>query len=137
MYIVDTNVISELTKRSGNPAVLAWLEANMDKAYLTCLTLYEMRYGIQRMSEGKRKATYLAQLSYIRETFSHRIFDFGAFEAEIAGDLRAYARAQGVNSTTEDIMIAAIATAHSGVLVTRNTKDFALFDVPILNPFED
>ena len=118
MYIVDTNVISELTKRTGNPTVLAWLEANMDKSYLTCVTLYEMRYGIQRMNEGKRKATYLAQLSHIRETFSHRILDFGAFEAEIAGDLRAYGQAQGVNSTSEDIMIAAIATAHNGVIVT-------------------
>ncbi|MBR6459705.1 MAG: PIN domain-containing protein [Actinomycetaceae bacterium] len=137
MYIVDTNVISELTKRTGNPVALAWLEANMDKAYLTCVTLYEMRYGIQRMSDGKRKATYLAQLSHIRETFSHRILDFGAFEAEIAGDLRAYAGVQGVNSTSKDIMIAAIATAHNGVIVTRNTKDFALFDVPLINPFDD
>ena len=65
MYIVDTNVVSELTKRTGNPTALAWLEANMDKAHLTCLTLYEMRYGIQRMNEGKRKANPQETLSSV------------------------------------------------------------------------
>ena len=137
MNIVDTNVISELTKTAPNPNALAWLDANMEHAYLTCVTLYEMRHAIQRLPEGKRKQSYLAKLSDIRHTFSSRILPFGSLEAEIAGDLQARAESAGFNASTEDIMIAAIVQANNATLVTRNTRDFEIFGLELINPFDN
>ena len=78
---------------------------------------------------------YLSKLSDIRRIFSSRILEFGSVEAELAGDLRAKAELAGFNPTTEDIMIASIVKAHNAVLVTRNIKDFKVFDIDLFNPF--
>lgn len=136
MNIVDTNVVSELTKQKPNAGAIAWLDENMEHSYLTSITIYELRHGIQRLPNGKRKDGYLAKFSDIRHIFSSRILGVGALEAEIAGDLRAQAEAEGFNSATEDILIAAIVKANNATLVTRNIRDFQVFDIPLLNPFD-
>jgi predicted nucleic acid-binding protein len=133
MYLLDTNVVSELRRLRPHGAVLAWLEAVEDAhLHLATVTLGEIQAGIELTREqdpGKARdlETWLDQVS---QSFNILPMDGPAF--------RCWARLMHRRSDTrfEDAMIAAIATVHQLTVVTRNTRDFQGFGVDLLNPFE-
>ena len=133
MYLVDTNVVSELRRPRPHGAVLAWIEAVEDAhLHLATVTLGEIQAGIELTREqdpGKARdlETWLDQVS---QSFNILPMDGPAF--------RCWARLMHRQSDTlyEDAMIAAIATVHELTVVTRNTRDFQHFGVELLNPFE-
>lgn len=133
MYLLDTNVVSELRRPRPHGAVLAWIEAVEDAhLHLASVTLGEIQAGIELSREqdpGKARdlETWLDQVS---QSFNILPMDGPAF--------RCWARLMHRQSDTlyEDAMIAAIATVHQLVVVTRNTRDFQHFGVELLNPFE-
>ena len=133
MYLLDTNVISELRKPRPHGAVLAWLEA-VDNAHLhlASVSLGEIQAGIERRREqdaAKANAieSWLDQLS---ESSTILPMDGTAF--------RCWAQLMHRRSDAlyEDTMIAAIALVHGLTVVTRNLKDFEGFGVELFNPFE-
>lgn len=133
MYLLDTNVVSELRRPRPHGAVLAWLEAVEDAhLHLATVTLGEIQASIELTREqdpGKARdlEIWLDQLS---QSFNILPMDGPAF--------RCWARLMHRQSDTlyEDAMIAAIATAHQLTVVTRHTKDFQSFGVELINPFE-
>ena len=133
MYLVDTNVVSELRRPRPHGAVLAWIEAVEDAhLHLATVTLGEIQAGIELTREqdpGKARdlETWLDQVS---QSFNILPMDGPAF--------RCWARLMHRQSDTlyEDAMIAAIATVHQLTVVTRNTRDFQSFGVELVNPFE-
>ena len=105
-------------------------------AYISAVSVEEMRYGALRLLDGRRKTAILGAIELMVEDFGSRALPFGRKEAIVCGALRANARAAGNNVGIQDLMIAA--TAASGLVVaTRNARDFDGLGVPVHNPFEE
>jgi tRNA(fMet)-specific endonuclease VapC len=121
LYLLDTNVLSEVLRRVPSAAVMARLaEADPDDLYTTSITVMELRYGAARRPDRRR---FWARLQ--REALSRvRVVGIGAREAETAGDLLADLAAGGVPIGIEDTLIAAAALTNGLALVTRNVRHF-------------
>ena len=133
MYLLDTNVVSELRKPRPHGAVLAWLHGVDDaNLHLATVTLGEIQAGIEltREQDPAKASEIEAWLDLLSLTYNVLPMDGPAF--------RCWARLMHRQSDTlyEDAMIAAIAKVHNLTVVTRNGADFKPFEVPLLNPFE-
>jgi predicted nucleic acid-binding protein len=134
-YLLDTNVISELVKPKPEPAVLAFLRRQAD-LWLSVITLHELAYGAERARDPARRAKLFAWIAAIGARFERRILTMERDVAEQAGRLRALAEAQGRAADPLDALIAAAALSRGLTLVTRNTEDFDVFGITLLNPWK-
>ena len=133
MFLLDTNVVSELRKPKPHGAVLAWIkQANDADLHLSAVTIGEIQAGIEITKEqNPEKATELsAWLDQLAAAYQVLPMDGRVF--------RDWARLMYRKSDTlyEDAMIAATARVHGLTVVTRNVTDFKALGVEILNPFE-
>ena len=132
MYLLDTNVVSELRKPKPHGAVIQWIQAVSDtELHISAVTIGEIQAGIELTREQDQpKAAELEQwLELVSVTFNIIPMDAVAF--------RAWARLMHRTSDTlyEDAMIAATAKVHKLTVVTRHVKDFKPFGVNLLTPF--
>ncbi|MBP5569388.1 MAG: type II toxin-antitoxin system VapC family toxin [Treponema sp.] len=122
VYLLDTNVISELVKPTPNSSVLEKLVEN-GKFCAICSTVWqESVYGYERMPEGKRKnkvATYLARIKG-----SYDIIPYDTFASQICGELQAACERKGKSIPRYDSQIAATAIANGMILITHNMEDY-------------
>ena len=130
MYLLDTNVVSELRKPRPHGAVLAWLQAADDSAlHLSAVTLGEIQAGIEltREQDAAKAAEIEAWADQLAAAYNVLPMDSRTF--------RLWARWMHRRSDTlyEDAMIAATAGVHQLTVVTRNVADFARFGVPTSN----
>jgi len=135
VILLDTNVLSELTRTSPEPRVVRWLEANDPLLALPSIALAELRYGIARLPTGRRRASLLDFWSKTRECFTGRIYSFDERAAEACGDLAAAAERIGRRLNVADAQIAAIAKVHRMQVATRDDSDFSATGVPVVNPW--
>lgn len=133
MYLLDTNVVSELRKPKPHGAVLAWLRAADDaQLHLSAVTIGEIQAGIEltREQDPAKAAEIEAWLELVTAAYNVIPMDALTF--------RTWARLMHRKSDTvyEDAMIAATATVHGFTVVTRKVAEFKAFGVPLLNPFK-
>lgn len=133
MYLLDTNVVSELRKPKPHGAVLAWLQGVDDKdLFLSAVTVGEIQAGIEITREQDiAKASQIEQwLDQVASSYNIVPMDAAVF--------RMWAKLMHRTSDTlmEDAMIAATAKVHQWVVVTRNVSDFKSFGVEVFNPYE-
>ena len=132
MYLLDTNVVSELRRQRPHGAVLAWFEAAAEKdLHLSAVTIGELQAGIEitRRRDPTRGAALESWLNQVAEHFNVLPMDAAAFRCHAR---LMYGRSDALS---DDAMIAATALVHGLTVVTRNVRDFAPFDVALLNPF--
>ena len=132
MYLIDTNIVSELRKIRPHGAVVAWLEAVADEdIHLSAVTLGEIQAGIEitREQDVLKAAEIEAWADQVAATYNILPMDATTF--------RVWARLMHRQSDTvyEDAMIAASAIVHRLTVITRNVRDFERFNVPLFNPF--
>lgn len=134
MYLLDTNIISELRKPNPHGAVVAWVQSVEDKdLFLSAVSIGEIQAGIEITREqDAAKAHQIEQwLNLVADSYHILPMDAAVF--------RTWARLMHRTSDTlyEDAMIAATAKQHHLTVVTRNIADFKGFDVKLLNPFDN
>ena len=135
MFLLDTNVLSEPMKKAPNPGVVAWLAALGGDFLISAISMEELRYGAQRMQEGRRRNKILAAIDALCAEYGSKIEPFTADDAALCAGMRAQAWCAGNNVAYQDIAIAATALRKDAVVATRNIKDFAILGVETLNPF--
>ena len=136
MILLDTNVLSELTKPDPSTRVVAWLESNEPMLALSAITLAELRYGVARLPDGKRKSSLLHFWEATRNQFSGRIYAFDERAAVIYGDMTAEAEKSGKRLNVADAQIAATALLHRMSMATRDVSDFEASGVTVINPWQ-
>jgi hypothetical protein len=133
--LLDTNVISELTRPAPAPPVVAFLSANND-IWLSALVLHELEFGLLLLPPGRRRDALRGLLSQIIRRYAARILPVDRASADWAARFRAEARRGGRTLDLGDALIAGTARAHDLSLATRNVTDFEGFDLPVTNPWD-
>lgn len=132
--LLDTNVLSETMRPRPDVKVVDFLRRGLP-SYISALTLHELRYGAELVKDAARRRAILVWIDSIRSGYETHILPMTADIAEMAAVLRAQASAKGRVLHIEDAIIAATAIEHKLTLVTRNTSDFEVTKVPLINPW--
>jgi len=132
-YLIDTNVVSELRKPKPHGAAVAWLQSlELGQAFFSAVTFGEIQKGVEltRRQDPIKANEIEAWAAHLERTSQVLSMDAACF--------REYARLMQRRSDTlgEDAMVAATARVHGLTVATRNERDFAHFDVAVLNPFK-
>lgn len=138
MFLIDTNVISELMRATPSLSVLNWFSTqDPSTLYLSAVTEAELRTGIAILPAGQRREGLKAALdATIAEDFEGRILPFDSEAAKTYAEIAAGRRSSGRPIADADCQIAAIARAAGAVIVTRNTRDFEGCGVEQINPWD-
>ncbi len=137
MILLDTNVVSEPLKATGNLNVLAWIDAQViETLYLSTISLAELRFGIAALPEGRRRdALHFSFEQRILPLFAGRILPFDDPASQSYAMLRSRARAAGLAIAPADGYIAAIAVSHRFAVATRDVLPFDAAGLTIINPW--
>jgi toxin FitB len=137
-YLLDTNVVSETSKKIPNPNVLAWLgRTTLAGTGISAMTIGELRRGIELAPEGiKRTSLERWYQEKVRTTFIGRILPLDDRVMECWGERMAVLSSRGLSIEPLDGLIGATALVHGLALVTRNTDHFVAFGIALENPWQ-
>jgi toxin FitB len=135
-YLLDTNIVSHVTKPVPSEALVAWMAERADEdVFISSLTLAEIRRGVLEKPAGKKRReleSWFTGPEGPQALFAGRVLAFDETAALIWARLMAQGTATGRPRSALDMMIAAVAEANDCVVVTGNEKDFAGLD--FVNP---
>ena len=136
MIVLDTNILSALMRQSPDAKVVAWLDKQpRTSVWTSSVTILEIRFGLQIMTDGKRRSLLLQTFETVLEKMGHRIATFDDGAAMQAADLMALRQRKGRPVELRDTMIAGIVIARHATLATRNMIHFEDLPVPVVNPW--
>ncbi|MFF5075928.1 type II toxin-antitoxin system VapC family toxin [Actinoplanes sp. NPDC000266] len=138
MIVLDTNVVSELMRAAPDRAVLAWLQQTSGTGlYTTAVTVAEVRYGIARLPEGRRRETLHQAANEIFAAFPRQVLPFDLAAATAYADLVSDREKAAHPISGFDGQIAAICRSRAATLATRNTKDFTGTGISLVDPWQE
>jgi toxin FitB len=137
-FLLDTNIISNVTKPSPSDALLAWMADQSDRdLYISSLTVAEIQRGVLEKAPGKRRQqleAWFAGPEGPQALFAGRVLPFDEKAGLVWGKLMADGKSRGRPRSALDTIIAAVAEANECVVVTDNEKDFE--GIEIINPLK-
>jgi toxin FitB len=137
VIIVDTNVVSELMRPSPSPQVRDWVSAQAPgELCTTAITVAEIRYGLERLADGRRKQSLLSAATEVFAAFSDYIQPFDADAAIWYATIVARRDRLGLPIDGFDAQIAAICRIRDAALATRNAKDFRETGIDVIDPWQ-
>lgn len=135
-YLLDTNILSNVTKPRPSEKLLAWMAERPDQdLFISSLTVAEIRRGVMENPHGKKRReleSWFAGPDGPRALFAGRVLPFDEKAGLIWARLMAEGKAAGRPRSPLDMIVAAVAEANECVVATDNEKDFRGFE--ILNP---
>jgi predicted nucleic acid-binding protein len=135
-YLLDTNILSNITKPTPSASLIAWMAERVDQdLFIASLTIAEIRRGVLEKPVGKRRDQLEAWFSGPegpQTLFAGRVLPFDEKAALIWARLMADGKASGRPRSALDTIIAAVAEANDCVVVTENEKDFT--EIEVINP---
>ncbi|MBN1878478.1 type II toxin-antitoxin system VapC family toxin [bacterium] len=135
-YLLDTCVISELVKPAPDDSVIRWLKGiPSDNLHLCVITIGELRKGIEKLPDSRKKSELIIWLTTLLEDYQDRIYPIDLSVAENWGIIQGAAEKSGNPMASLDSLIAAVAYTNNLTLVTRNERDFEAGGLPIINPW--
>jgi len=139
VIVLDTNVLSTVIEKARSANVFDWFQRqNPNEVWLTAITLYEARFGTERLRPGARRDRLESGLERaVHTVLGGRVLDFDEAAAREAATLVAEREKRGRTVDIRDTFIAGIVRAHSATLATRNVRDFDDAGITIINPWEE
>jgi toxin FitB len=137
VIVLDTNVVSELMRPSPAPLVREWVSAQAPgELCTTAVTVAEIRYGLERLADGRRKQSLLAAATDLFAEFSEYVQPFDADAAVWYATIVAHRDRLGLPIDGFDAQIAAICRTRAAALATRNTRDFQQTGIDVIDPWQ-
>lgn len=137
--LLDTNVLSERARPRPDPALVRWVDGlDEDRAFVSVISLAEIRRGIERLPADNRRKYLTEWLDKELVTrFAGRILAVDLQVADAWGALVAAGDRTGNPVPIMDGFLAATATVHSLTVATRNVRDFARLGMPLVDPWSE
>ena len=138
MFLLDTNIVSELNKPYPDREVTRWIRSvPQSDLFMSVVTIAEIVNGITRHPDPARRQVLQRWLDdVVRPWLRERIIPVSEPVAELTGQITGEHEVAGKAITFADAAIAATAMHQDFTLVTRNTKDFNRISVPLYNPWQ-
>lgn len=132
-FLVDTNVLSEATKRNADESVVSWLRSHRSELVVNPIVLGEIRTGILVLPQSKKRQRLLDWYTTTVERIAILAFDSNS--GLIWAELNAELWRKGRNMPIKDSLIAATARQHDLTIATRNINDYRYAGVQLVDPF--
>jgi toxin FitB len=137
LIVLDTNVLSEPLKTSPAAKAMEWLDnQSAETLFITAFSRAELRFGVLKLPDGKRKTALVAQIERVLELFKDRMLDFDTAAADQLAQIAAHCEKIGKRAIAPDAYIAACAAARSFAVATRNVGHFEHTGVRVINPWD-
>jgi predicted nucleic acid-binding protein len=137
VIVLDTNVLSEPLKAAPSPKVMEWLDdQEAETLFITAVSRAELRIGVLRLPDGKRKSAFGAQIDRVLDLFKDRTLNFDSAAADKLAQIAVRCEKLGKRATAPDAYIAACAEARGFAVATRNAEHFEPIGVRVINPWE-
>jgi toxin FitB len=135
-WLLDTNILSELRRKRPEPKVVAFIAAQpLEELYVSAVTLAEIRYGIESLPDANKRAELTGWLTHkVRPMFEQRVLPISEDTMFKWRLLVEEGRKVGHTFSQPDLIIAATGLQHGLTIVSRDTREFLMARVPVLNP---
>ena len=133
--LVDTNVLSQVTRPNGDPKVIDWIGANFDRLMIPSLVASELLYGAHKQADRRQRERLIAATETLLRRCEGKIVAFEAADAMLHGRLSGEAARAGGTRPASDSMIAAMAVIRELPVATRNVRHFAGLGLTIVDPW--
>ncbi|MDE0206297.1 MAG: type II toxin-antitoxin system VapC family toxin [Candidatus Tectomicrobia bacterium] len=139
MIVLDTNVVSELMRKSPDPSVETWAAGYaLEDFFFSAVGEAELRFGVAVMPAGRRRVTLASDVeAMLRASFENRILPFDRAAARAYAEIAAVRRTLGRPLSHPDGQIAAIAHSRGMAVATRNIQDFEDTGITLINPWRN
>jgi predicted nucleic acid-binding protein len=141
VILLDTNVVSELTRSTPDQRVVGWLNRRFSECAVSSVTVLELMSGFVMLAPGRRRDVLEMAVQRLVRRFGSRVYAFDLAAAEASARLLAKARESGLGlhqlpGKLADLQIAGIADAYGLDLATRDIGDFAGLGLALINPWD-
>jgi len=133
--LVDTNVISELTRDTPSAQIISFFVEH-DELWLSTIVVHELKFGIELLPLGHRRDRIYSVFTDLVSQYSDRILPLGDSEATQAAIYRAQRHRAGRDLELGDALIAGTAKVNGLALATGNIRDFEYLDLEVINPWD-